>query len=240
MNDAMSDEKGNLWSWARAISLLSLDLTSAFTEELQIDRFYSERLKGLSRASLPNLSEELIFDEWFRRTAMQAHGFLDKVSEELGLDVMAELVAWMTGTFEGPVPGDLRRAACFLRTLIAEWDAHLGQTGLPLDRPEHTRYRILVRDHVSHCDNLEAEIRHTKTILNSDWDRMMDARYGVPDWSETLLWDMTSPDRVFWEKMAKLLSDQERAELLLWMETRARSECPPYGPWDPPHALTER
>lgn len=234
----MSYEQRYPWT-GNAIKLLSLDVVSAFTEELQVDAFYSDELKLLARASIPELGQRETYDEWAAAIDRQARQFLDSISEGLGTEVLRDLIAWMDDAFLTQPAGDLDGAGSLMHYLVWEWDNEAEQGKLPLNTPKEARVRLLVRDYTAHNHSVSTEVERVVAGLSSDWDQKMDARHGVPDWSQT---EVVSTCRYlndlrFWTRIGNLLLRQQAVELVEWMEAPSREEQLGVALGDPPVAL---
>lgn len=101
-----------------------------------------------------------------------------------------------------------------LEDLIETWDNNEANSGLPLDSPEESDLRLMVRAYVPHYMYMSDELHRVWEKTGSEWDHSRELWTAEP---ATLAWRFDALDSgEFWSRFVKRLDPSSAEKLLDW------------------------
>ncbi|MEN6521805.1 MAG: hypothetical protein ABFD46_11735 [Armatimonadota bacterium] len=167
----MTDDLTDNLNWVDTVEMLSLDTTSYLVVELGADGFYSYSLRDIARKLI--MESAATGDEWeYYLDAMSdnaPHTFLQRVTSELGSDIAAYVEEWQYKIYRHMNKSISNKTYRQLLTLSREWDNSKLNQDVLLSGKDQTHIRMMIRNYISHYQNVRQEI-YLLTKHLSEWD----------------------------------------------------------------------
>lgn len=201
--------------------MLSLDATGMLVQELDLAEFYSSEIRYCARRAIDNTDANRSESQWLDGVFdFNSCKLLEDVAEVKGKQTADALQSWVDWLLHlgAEQEGRLFIWRLKLSRLVHAWsNCDQGCSTLPLHTADETTLRIAVRDHISHCQNVEKEMYRLTFLAQSEWDLSIDNAQ-VGHWShDTLNAEFTTRSAyIFWRWLMPQLSDAQKDALSAW------------------------
>lgn len=206
--------------WFDVVSLLSLDLTSYFVEELGLSCIYSPDLQQAARNLFPSFEDETIFDKWLAVvTDAVPERFLESIAVNCGSDIASALQEWSDMAFPPENQSHLYGFWDYVFIdFVRLWDKKVLGAETPFGKLDETHLRLRVRNYVQHYENMQKEINLITTTQYSEWDKQTNEIHELDDYSDVIV--STTRDNyqawLFWRSLTSLLNREQIDRLISW------------------------
>ena len=198
--------------WSSLVEILASDQVAFFLTEMSLDGIYSPDLRRLAREFIVTAENGFWPDDLVKAVP---DDFLSRVASDIGEDVANALDEWgrkACPTHEIAVL--IYRWKSVLDDLVISWDKGKINSGLPLDSPEETSLRFIVRRYLAHVNDVGTETDRVWNVIDSKWESNRKESYitSASIWVGVLNIIST----VFWKEFTKRLSSDQSSRLLSW------------------------
>lgn len=222
----LSNER--LGAFTNAIFVLSLDVTQPFVNELGTNGLPTDVVQRIARDSISEVIPSL--PEWDFDMDKLCNEFFIRAGNALGCETLRVFERWFSCAF--PKHADLSRYWLWytlLQNLKRLWDSEDADPELPLGGKTLVEVRVIIRDYLTHLDNVDSEIGMATGRLDSDWDLKIDDECSewlpMESYISEIVRNLHSIE--LWQRLKSSLGAQQLEELQCWGKAEGRREHMP-------------
>ncbi|MCP4529094.1 MAG: hypothetical protein GY833_24760 [Aestuariibacter sp.] len=222
----------NILRWYAIFQLVSLESIDSFLPEMGLNFFCSEQLRPIARSFFEQYEKRKRTDDELESRILLEQTF-DQIAQKMSPETTHQLHQW--GLRQFPYEGSSSRSVFLWKTLLRRL-ARLGNVTsdlIPIAVPEY-KVKIIVQtvqDYLGGYLVLAQRIQELETVSRSDFDERIYQTYEQGTSPLDLLIDTIESYRFrkTWEKINKLLTDDEMEMLLQWGKSQAQQMNIPSG-----------